>query len=562
MPIDQINRHERASDTDQVKVLEGIFRLLPVYVLRSNQGIRIKVFPLKLLVWIVGLGCATYLGGGLVLFLHDRYRVGLVEISLVDRLYPPNWGKYREARGNAYITMAEKSLESGSFSNAFHQLKVGLARAPQHKEGRLLYSEMLKYSGRPDLCEEVLVKGIEFHGHDQKYTTRVLSFLFQYQKDTTVIEVVQQLLEHPRAHDSDIAASDSANSTLLATALATAHFYRGNFDQAEQVLTNYGQTFSSEGRLLLAKIEWDRGYRVLALALIEQLSKEFPENPSIYRTVVQWQLAESLTDSARRTSLLRRIRYPEQFQPRIDLMYSHDKSGDTFSTSREIEEYFRDFGDFPDAILMLGDFAANTGNPTLAARIFDHSKSHSFQLQASALMMVEAEIVAKNYETAIEKARTLIETHPDWETQLAPVFNGLQAIAHFARGDRESANLYLNSFLNLPSIRAENLVAVAKRLESVGAHQESRRVLAQAVQTDPLNQPALARLIENDLQEVEAPELSQNLKHMLEMRRPSPELLKAAYQRLGLDQYMFIEGRDELLDTIATALSGQTVASN
>ena len=177
-------------------------------------------------------------------------------------------------------------------------------------------------------------------------------------------------------------------------------------------------------------------------------------------------------------------------------------------------------------------------------------------------MLVESEIVTGNYESAVERTRSLIQANPQWESQFAPVFNGLQAIAHFALGDRESANLYLNSFLNLKSVRADNLVAVAKRLESVGAKSEARRVLDKAVKSDPLNQPALAQLIEFDIAEPDSPDLPENLRKLLKMRRPSPALMQLAYDRLGLDRFIFVENRDSLLDDIADTARGRTASSS
>ena len=564
MPQAPQNLHERISDAERTKTLTGFWRLLPFYLRRTDNGIKVHLFPWRILSWLLGCSVAAYFGGGIALYSRDRYYIGLKGISLVDRLYPPNWRNYAESRGDAYLAKAKESLTSGNFSNAFHQVKAGLSRSPKNLEGRLLYSEMLQVAGRADLGEAVLIEGLEFHSSDLDYVGKTVAFLFRYQKDASIIELGNRLLKTHQNTDSSrperTSNTDNINN-LLAKALANAYFYRGNFDQAENVIAAHQLTSTPDGRLLTAKIEWERGYRLLALALMEQLSKEFPENPSFYQTVVRWQISESLTDTARRTSLLRRLSFPDQFQPRIDLLYAYHKSGESRAATLELEEYFRDFAKDEPAILVLGDFAANTGDHVLAKRIFDYAGTQNFSRQAPALMLVEANIVGKNYETAIKLARDLIEKHPEWERQFAPVFNGLQAIANFALGRREEASLYLNSFLNLPSVRAENLVAVAQRLQSVGAKAESHRVLVHAIQADPLNQPALARLIEYELADPESPELMKHLERLLEMRRPSPELLKAAYVKLGLDRYMFTADRNELMDNIAVVLSGRVPSS-
>ena len=135
-------------------------------------------------------------------------------------------------------------------------------------------------------------------------------------------------------------------------------------------------------------------------------------------------------------------------------------------------------------------------------------------------------------------------------------FNGLQAICYHALGEREEANLFLDNYLNLDTLRAENLVAVSKRLESVGADREARFVLDHAVKRDRLNQAALNRLIEFDLEAANAPKLPANLHLIMEMRRPPTPLLRKAYDKLGKDRFLFVENRNQLMDQLLAKLTG------
>jgi tetratricopeptide (TPR) repeat protein len=309
---------------------------------------------------------------------------------------------------------------------------------------------------------------------------------------------------------------------------------------------------------LAARIEWDRGFPDLAIALISQLNREFPKNLTVYRTYVQWLIEQNQTGTARRQSLMRRLSFPAQAQPRIDLLYAYDKSSEENSLEKELDSLFTDFGTQYPVVLQVGDFAANTGRPKLAQRVLSHAKNHALALEGPTLMLVESFIVAERYQEAIETARATLQENPEWEKALAPVFNGLQAIAFFALGDREEANLFLDSYLGLQQIRAENLVAVANRLARVGAQREARRVLSHAVQMDPLNQPALTRLIEFDLEATDAPDLPANLQQLLTMRRASPILLREAYSQLGQDRYLFVESRNEILDQLLVSLTGKS----
>jgi len=226
------------------------------------------------------------------------------------------------------------------------------------------------------------------------------------------------------------------------------------------------------------------------------------------------------------------------------------------AVAEETQFLLRDFKSDYAAILQLGDFAANTGREEIAQLVWEHAAQHEMPIECPALMLVESLITAAQYDLALEETKELLDQHPAWEHKLAPVFNGLQAICYHALGDREEANLFLNNYLNLETVRAENLVAVSKRLQSVGADREARFVLDHAVKRDRLNQAALNRLIEFDLEAADAPELPVNLSRIMEMRRPPSSLLRKAYDKLGQDRYLFVENRNQLMDQLLAKLTG------
>jgi tetratricopeptide (TPR) repeat protein len=521
---------------------------MPFILYKGPKGWKLHISPSRSLVWLLAVMLGGYLAVGTGLFLNDRYRQGLSGISWSDRVYPPNWHKYRAARGNAYIEKAEASLQNGQFSQAFHQLRAGLARAPDHQHGRVLLGEMYAATGRSDLAQATLIGGLEYHETDLAYLQRTFRFLFSRRADLEVIEIAQRLL--PALESSHEAAG------LVAGSLANALYFRGQFDQAEDVLRAHSLNSTLDGRLLSAKIEWDRGFPELALALIEALAKDFPASAQTYRTHVQWLIDRGQSDSARRASLLRRIRFPDQAQPRIDLLYAFDTAEDHAAVDLEAKSLFADFGDEFPIILQIGDFAANTGRVDLAEQVLQHAQQSGMPTEGPELMRVESLIVGGDYQNALNAVREALEQNPAWERSLAPVFNGLRAICYFALGESEDANLFLNSYLGLRDTRAENLVAVADRLLSVGAEREARRVLEHAVVNDPLNQAALTRLIEFDLNKPDAPDLPANLERLLSMRRASPVLLRDAYNRLGEDRFVFVEDRNKLLDRLLESLTG------
>ncbi|WP_221029418.1 hypothetical protein [Actomonas aquatica] len=491
-----------------------------------------------------------YLSVGIALYCNDFYRRGLQEISLWDRLYPPNWPAYSRSRGESMIHLAEAALEEGNLPQAFHLLRSGLARSPQNLTGRRLLTDIYLYLGRKDLAVAnalTPLREIPVTDLDWAYCEESIRFLFREQRDETIVSLTTDLLQ---SAELPVSAAQ-----FLALAQSNALLFRGNFDQAEDTLRRFDLELTPEGRVLSAKIEWERGFQELAVVLIDQLAHEFPTHQEIYSLQNAWLRDSGAPDRARHLSLLRRIDYPDELQPRIDLLTALDATDDDDAVRAETELMLRQFAANPQAALMLGDFAANSGRPEIADHVFAHAAAHQHSTSALALMRVESLIVAQRHAEAVQLTRELLQAHPEWEDQFAPIFNGLLAIANYALGDREAANLYLTDFLNLKNVRAENLVAVAQRLRNVGADQQAVRVLQQAVATDPLNQLALTALIEFELQRPTESDLTAHLSQLLTMRRPSPQLLRQAYQTLGRDRFAFVPGREEVLDRISNELA-------
>jgi hypothetical protein len=169
-------------------------------------------------------------------------------------------------------------------------------------------------------------------------------------------------------------------------------------------------------------------------------------------------------------------------------------------------------------------------------------------------MTVEAEVVAKNYQAALDLAHLLLAANPDWAKRFYAVFNGLEAIASFGLGDEPAGQIFLTNFVSQPSVRAENFVAVSNRLLAVGARAPARLMLAQAVKTDRLNQAALTSLINLDAELDNAEGLAAEIPRLLGMRKPSAAALQAAYDKLGSDIFLFNPDRTFLLDQVRTAL--------
>ncbi len=526
---------------------EGWWFWLPVLWQRSSKvGLRLQVRWRHLFGCVGVMAAGLWLGGAGAAYFFVKYKRGFSEVEYSHMLlYPWREQEYRLARGVFWIAQGKKKLESGELREAFYELRIGLQHAPADREARLLLAQFYVMWQRAELAQALLLEGLDYHAADQEYMRTLLSFLLERQEDAVVLAITEAWLA--RSQDEK-ALSDLRAMTAMAR--ATAQFFRGNLDAAEETVLRYGLGQIPDGQILLLRVGWERGERDVALERLQALTEEIPENEEVYAQYAAYLRETGRDDELRRLCLLRQIAYPNQPRPRIDLLYLYAKAGDESSVAAGVAELRADFPMNPEVLMALGDFAANTGRPELAREIYEFCKANQLPWEGPALMSVEALLVAGRYVDALEAVRTVMEDNEEWGRRMAPIFNGLQAIAHYGLKDAESAQLFLDGFLDKAAVRADNLVAVSNRLVSVGAGAQARQVLARAVELDPLNQAALTGLIRLDVQLERADRMPPHVARLLTMRKPPRELLVSAFDLLARDRELFAPGRAKLLDDL------------
>lgn len=537
------------------KGTSGTSKWAPFTLRRRGAGVQIQVYWLRFTVWSAAGLLAIWFSLASSAYFWVKYTRGFTEVKFADMLMlPARWDEYQKSRGDFLIREAEKQIKDGQYREAFHALRTGLQRSPSNKDGRRQLAQFYVAWKQPALAREVLLTGIPYHKDDPNYLRLVFAFLLTTQDDKRVIALKREILGDDQ--------SRTPRNQLIALASATALYYRGNYDESEAVIARYGLAETREGKLLGARLAWDRGSKEQALDILRELAVEDPMDEEVYSQTITYLRELNRNEEARRESLVRVIADPNNARARIDRLYAHHELKDPEAERTAIEEIFHDFDADENALFALGDFAANTGNPQLALRVYESAKRNNLNWESPALMAVEAHVVARDYKSALAMVRQLQKENPEWTKRFSSVFNGLQAIAHYGLGDVEAAQLFVNNYLAQTNIRAENLIIVSKRLLAVGAKTQARQVLDQAVQADPLNQPALTNLIKLDLDLNNTAPLPGNVRKLLAMRRPSRDLLQTVYLKFGSDLFLFSPERTALLQDLRTVLAdGPSIGS-
>jgi hypothetical protein len=267
-----------------------------------------------------------------------------------------------------------------------------------------------------------------------------------------------------------------------------------------------------------------------------------------------------LRDEARRVTLAFQIAHPDLPAPRVDLLQAYREGGEPDRVAREIDALLRDFPHDASLLTTIGDVAANFGDVALATRLVELTRQRHLPPEPQAFLLVEALIVARDYPGAFAAIDRFTAENLDGADHYRSLLDSLRAVAALGAGESEAARLFLSSFLQQPGLRAENLLALANRFAALDASAQVRDVLARAVAADPLNQAALTRLIELDLNLNRIADLPAHLNRLITMRRPSPDVLRVAQHKLGSDLFLFSTERAPTLDAIAAVLAQQRTA--
>lgn len=521
----------------------------------GNRGARIQfqfIWHRLVLLFAVllVLGWASAATAG---YIFVRVARDFPEVRFVDIAFPHRWDHYHTALGDYYIEQAKERLEKGEMEGVLQYIRVGVEQSPGNTEGRLMLAGIYNVIGRPDLGIDLLQAKVEENQDNLEYLNTLISMLLANHEDAAVEELAERLLAG--------STEPTERNLVLALAAATASFNRGNYDRAQEIINQFDLMESRTGTVLQARVHWDLGESDKAISLLERVL----QNPGTLEEKVVDYLIEYLWQSGRqdrayRVTFERFINDPLSFAPRVRLLYVHNKRGEAAKEREEIETYFELFGKDESAMSALAGFAAQTGNPELAERVYQHVRSHQLASADPAISLVEARVEAGEYGPALEFYNKIEDEVEDWTPLQQARLQPLLAVAYLGAGEVDRGDGILKELLVLQ--RGANpawLMSLADRLVEMGRSTRARNVLSHIHLTQPLNQEALTKLIQVDLDQGNNDAIVRNIELLLKMRKPSPTVLENAHAYISSDQFLFQPGRDGMLQSLEAAIvTGQS----
>ena len=483
------------------------------------------------------------------LFYRFKYMKEFDELTFTKTLVMPfRMKEHRKEMGDYHIKKGLAAMQEGEFRDAIRLLMLGVNRSPDNLEGRAQLAEIYEVAYKqPDVAAEELVKGLALGGaEDLKYMQRTLAALLRHQKDDKIQEIADKYL--PKTPEIN-----EINQSL-AYGAANANYLRGNYDRADDYLSDYGLLNVLEGLLLSANISWDRGNKIAAISKLESALRRYPNSEPLLIQLSRYHRMNGDLDKARQYAILRNVSDPLSPKPRMELLYIYNEMGDESRERRETARMLEQFGDDRQALVTLADFAAQTGNVALARQCYESALENELSIDLFAMLLIASHIRDADFDGALRFSEELLKERPDWLSGQWAVFNSLRSIASYGVNRPDLGEIYLQNFIDESTNSPQTYIDIAASFLRIDRPEQARRVLLASYQDNPNNQRLLSELIRAELQLGHTDNLNRYITKLLQMRRPEVELLATAYNRLGSDRFLFTPDRESLLLRLSAIL--------
>jgi tetratricopeptide (TPR) repeat protein len=544
------NTDKVSPDAVEIETPFELGRFAPYQREKTQYATAYRLFWGRLTLWLLLLMCVAWATLATGLFFFVKYQRGFSEVQYSHMLFLP-WklDAYRHAKGEFMIKQGLALAEKQEWRQAFDLLRAGLLAVPSHPEARLMVARIYLMAGRADITRTMLLDGLPLHGDQIDYLRQVFSYFFSLQADDTVIHVAKALQARL---DPKIPAW-----RMAVTALGYAYFNRSRFAEAEAVLTQADLLGTPEGRFVTARIAWEKGRRDDSLAQLRELTTQVPADYEIYRTYTYYLGEQKLWGALQRSSWLRQLALPEQADAYVDFISACQEAGDLKARDEAEAAYFARFNSNTAALLTLAEAAARQGRVEIAQQVAARCHELKRDEPDAVLLVLRAYLENRAYAAVIERCIDLGMDALQWPERQRLVLGALRGVALYGEKQETEAEGLLRRLEDSRVLPATVLSAIALQLERVGQIEPARRLLAHAMELDPLNQAALVEWLSlsrttNQLTEAPGP-----IRRLLGMRNPPVDLLEALRAKLGSDRYLLLPDFPRIQAEIETFLSEQ-----
>lgn len=376
-----------------------------------------EIFWKRLLLGFGVLLVVGYLGAVTTLYLWlQRQPQNQVRWSDVA-LAPVRWEDFRRARGDTSIAQATVRLEERDYVEAFHGLRVGLARSPGNFRGRILLARLYA-AYDPALALRTLEAGLPHSASEPTFLRALFGFYGQHQANARASTEADRLLAADRTPPLPPLARSVLQALQATLVLDT--------DPAKAVerLAAVPPSGDAEEDARIARL---RAAALVRLGRLDEaqalLERTRAVSAGLDQCRAEAELAVARRDEAAVESALRRLRVVRDREtPQAYLVGFNAWHQLRRLTLRDLteQEFYRTFGAQDAALQLFAANAVNLGLPEVVLRTQQVAQENGLSPFAFRVHLTELALRRGEFDAAFQQLR-------DWERAVATLPPGQRA---------------------------------------------------------------------------------------------------------------------------------------
>ena len=333
----------------------------------------------RLLLRLVAAMLALYLLGSTAGYVWLHFVRGNAEIGFTD-VALLRWRSVRRSIAAQQFARAGAEWEHRNFQAAYLAFMSALRRDPDNVEGRLRTAEFLTALNSPNQAVGLLEDGLVRAPDHRRLVEKTFELLLSTGRDRRALELLHR--QYPNGFSGP-------NASLLQTYAVRATLRAEGAAPAAQLLERYpGLLHEPAAAPVVAAVRWESQERTKALAILAEHVRRQPDDRAALAQLAGWQAAAGLANDAVATAQQACARFPAEIAPRLQLI--EVTAAGSRPWRRAIDDYLKDFGGRPEALVVLAEVAGRHGWIELTRSLYLNGANRPMQLGLLALSYADA----------------------------------------------------------------------------------------------------------------------------------------------------------------------------
>lgn len=532
-------------------VLWGFAKYVP-----CANGMRLQIVWKRILIFFLCAFIFTWTLKSAAIFGFFKYSRGYNDITIIDSvIFPLNRRGIAKKFGEKQLAEANTAIASGNYSKALFLLRTGLGRSPANRDARINLAGIMRDMGEDEIALELYRGGLEYHSSDPFYMKAYLQTLLDYRMDAELRNYANERLASATGKLSD-------TDRVIAYALAKEEEANGRFAESVALIRKYYLAGTIDGCVLLAKNHWRSGDPDGAIFILNRYILEHPriQPEGVYQSLYRYYLELGRNSEAAFCALNHVNNAPKSFFARRELIESYTRDGNTAKADTEIRNYLRNFSRNNDALMVICDFAIQSGNEPLAEDAYALAAENAPNMAAMDILLSDICVSSGNYEQTIRNCDIVEGDAVLWLKKLQDQFDYLRMTAAHLQNQESMAEIHFEALLNSNSLTPDNMLNMSRRIRKLGMDNYALKLLEHAMTLAPRNEDILSEIIQIDLDNNLDSDFVKNVGNLLGLRSPGLTLLTRIRPRLDSDHFIFDANRDAVLAKLDAAIASTEAA--